>query len=211
MKLFLSSSASYTLDLILPLLPKNPTELKVAFITTAADPYPEKSWMYADRDKLVAMGFTVADYDLKGKKVDILRKDLSAYQIIFVSGGNTFYLLNEVRKSGFDIVIKELVEKDIIYIGSSAGSCLVCPTIEHLLTFDDAKIVPELTDYTGLGFVNQLILPHYGLAKYADRQASVLEKYGNKILPLRDDQAAIVNGSELEVVTNKESHATENH
>jgi dipeptidase E len=118
MKLFLASLASETLDLVLPLLPSEPKNLKCAFIPTAADPYGniEMPWMTADHDKLTSMGFRVTDYDLKNKDVQSLRKDLSQFQVIFVAGGNTFYLLNEVRKSGFDIVIKELLGNGVVIL-----------------------------------------------------------------------------------------------
>jgi dipeptidase E len=203
MKLFLASLASATLDLVLPLLPDQPKNLKVAFIPTAADPYGkiEMPWMEADRNKLTEMGFSVFDYDLKDKTVESLRKDLVNFQVIFVAGGNTFYLLNEVNKSGFDVVIKELLDNGVVYIGASAGSMLMGPDLNHLLTVDHPEIVPELTDYTCLKLVKERILPHLGREKYADRHAKLLAQWGNKLLPLSDNQALVVNGDKIEVVT----------
>jgi dipeptidase E len=157
MKLFLASLASKTLDLVIPLLPDDPSKLKIAFIPTAADPYGNEDlpWMTADHDKLISMGFKVTDYDLKGKNIHDLRMDLSAYQAIFVAGGNTFYLLNEMRKSGFDIVIKELLDKGVIYVGASAESMILGPDLNHLTTVDHPEKVPELTNFTCLGLIKE--------------------------------------------------------
>lgn len=203
MKLFLASLASEVLDLVLPLLSSEPKNLKCAFIPTAADPYGDipMPWMVGDREKLVSMGFSVSDYDLKGQDIKSLRQDLSQFQVIFVSGGNTFYLLSEVLKSGFDVVIKELLNKNVVYIGSSAGSMLMGPDLNHLTTVDHPEVVRELTDYTCLNLIKERILPHLGNPKYADRHGELLANWGNKILPLRDDQVLIVNGDNIEVIT----------
>jgi dipeptidase E len=203
MKLFLASTAYATLDLVLPLLPGKPQNLKLAFIPTAADPYPAdaRPWMDSDRAKLVDMGFAVTEYDLKGKNAETLRADLAQYQVIFVSGGNTYYLLNEVKKSGFDLVVKELIDKGIVYIGSSAGSVIMCQTIDHARLIEHPELVPELTDYSGLGLTDMLIAPHYGNPKYSERYKQIKAQWGDKILLLRDDQAVIVNHGKTEIVT----------
>lgn len=203
MKLFLTSLASVTLDLVTPLLTNDPKNLKVAFIPTAADPYAEDNmpWMDADRSKLASMGFAVVDYDLKNKDAQTLRNDLSQFQIIFMEGGNTFYLLNEIRKSGFDIVIKELLANGVIYIGASAGSSVMGPDLNHLVQIDHPDQVPELVSYRGLGIVAQRILPHYGRDKYISRHTQIIAEWGDKILPLTDDQVLVVNGDNIEVIT----------
>lgn len=202
MKLFLTSLASEVLDLVLPLLPNEPKNLKCAFIPTAADPYGDipMPWMVADREKLVSMGFSVIDYDIKNKSIGVLRKDLKEYQIIFVAGGNTFYLLSEVQKSGFDIVIKELLKQGIVYIGSSAGSMIMGPDLKHVVTLDHPEQVPLLTDYTCLGLIRERIVPHSGREKYAERHKKITEEWGDSILPLQDNQAFVINGDSMEII-----------
>lgn len=205
MKLFLASLASETLDLITPLLPDEPSKLKLAFIPTAADPYGDIDlpWMRADHDKLVSMGFAVINYDLKRKNIDQLRTDLSMFQVIFVAGGNVFYLLNEIKKTGFDIVIKELLSQGVVYIGASAGSMVLGPDLDHLLTIDHADVVPELKDYTSLKLIKDRIVPHAGREKYKEKHEQLKEDWGDKILFLRDDQVLVVNGDNIEVITKK--------
>lgn len=205
MKLFLASLANVSLDLVLPLLPAGPHQLKLAFIPTAADPYPvdNRPWAIADRQKVIDMGFSVTDYDIKGKSHAQHLSALDSFDVIFVTGGNTYYLLNEMQKSGFDLALKELIQNGKIYIGCSAGSCIMCPTIDHVELVEHKEVVPEMQSFDGLGLVSQLILPHYGRSKYADRHGEILaqQKYGSRILPLRDDQVLVVNGKKIEVVT----------
>ena len=205
MKLFLASLASNTLDLIKPLLSDDPKNLRVAFIKTAADPYGDipMPWMEDDVSKLKAMGFPVTFYDIKNINIETLRKDLSEFKVIFVAGGNTYYLLDQIKKSGFGIVIKELLTQSVIYIGASAGSSVMGPTLDHLTTIEHPEIVPELTDYTALNLVPHIIVPHYGRNKYADRHAQLKELWGDKLTFLADNQAIVVNGDKIEIVTNQ--------
>jgi len=206
MKLFLSSLASTTLDLAKPLLPYEPSQLKLAFIATATDPYGDidMPWLDADRAKLIAMGFKLSDYDLKNKTASQLRADLSSFDVIFVSGGNTYYLLEIVRKTGFDQVLGELLDKGAIYIGASAGSVLLCPTIDHVRLIEHPEVVPDLVDFRGLGLTDYLIAPHYGKQKYESRYKQIIQDWGDRILLLKDNQALMINGDKIELVTNQE-------
>jgi dipeptidase E len=202
-KLFLASAASITLDKVRKLLPDMPSNLNLAFVTTASDPYEDKAWLYEDRDKLISMGFKVKDFDIKNKTQETLNQELNNVDVIFIAGGNIFYLLEKTLKSGFDKVVKQLIDKGVVYIGSSAGSVLLCPTIEYCKTFDDPKIAPNLKSYNGLGIVDFLIIPHYEKEKYIQRQETVKNEWRNKgfnIKLITNNQAIIIDGKECEIV-----------
>jgi len=124
-KLFLASVVANTIEKFIEILLKSPDKLKVAFIPTAADPYKDKWFIEEDRNKLKEKGFNVKDVDIKGKTEQELLQELKDTDIIFVAGGNTFYLLEKARESGFERIEKEFVEKGVIYVGSSAGATLV--------------------------------------------------------------------------------------
>ncbi len=205
MLLFLTSLARETLDLLPPLLPKPTKEIKVAYITTAADPYPadNRPWYDGNRQKLVDLGFAVTDYDLKGKTKVELTTDLAPFDIIYVEGGNVFYLLYHMRQSGMDQVLPKLLNAGKIYVGSSAGSAVLSPTVEHAMMFDSVDAAPLLKDYRGLGIIKEQIHPHSGKPKYADREKDTLAKWGSKLTILRDDQVMIVNGDKISITDNK--------
>lgn len=194
--LFLASYFAFVSDLLFPLLPKKPNELRLAFIPTAANPYKIKPWFYGDKMKLKLMGFQMVDVDIKNKTKDQLARELKDIDVIFVSGGNTYYLLEKAQESGFINIVRDLVNKGVIYIGSSAGSALACETIEHIEDFDD-KSITHLTSYDGLDCTKKLILPHYGEDKYKLKFQNIIEKWvkkGYNILPLRNDQVLVVQG-----------------
>lgn len=162
MKLFLTSAANQVMDKIASMLSKPASEYKLAFIPTASDPNGNnKPWADADRASLIEVGFQVTDYGLRDKREDEVRTELSKYDIIFVAGGNPFYLLDQARKSGFIKIAEELTEQGVIYIGSSAGSYLACPTVETGLWKSPDKNRIGLKDFTALGFVDFLIFAHF--------------------------------------------------
>ena len=202
-KLFLSSNACITLDKIIPLLPDVPNQLRVAFVLTASNPYKDKSWLYKDRNKLVEMGFKVKDVDIEGKTEEQVKIELTDIDVLFVSGGNTFYLLEKAKASGFDKLAKELINKGIIYIGSSAGSVLVCPTIAYVDGLDDPKNAPLLKSYDGLNEVNFLVMPHYGDDEYKEIYKKILGKWkkkGYELKLLSNNEAVIVEGNKSKIV-----------
>ena len=202
MKALLGSS-SHTNSFLTELLIKKPEETSVVFITTAAKPYGDDvPWMYADIDSLKALGCPVDLLDIEGMNEEELRLKLEQYDVIFVSGGNTYFLLDHVRKSGFDVVVKDLVEKGRIYAGTSAGAILATPTIESAKDADDASIAPDLTDMTGLGFVDFCIIPHYDKKEYQEYWKSIIKEWDRQemLFLLNDGEAIIIDGKAIRVV-----------
>lgn len=202
MKLFLTSSAANVLDKVVSMLPSRQNEMKVIFIPTAGDPYgDDKPWMEADRKKLVDLGFTVEDFDLKDKTKNKVRETLLKADIIFVAGGNTFYLLEKMQKSGFDKVLKEFEKSDKIYIGSSAGSIVLGPTLEPIESLDHPEKA-RLNSSKALGLVGFIIIPHYEREKYVTRHKEILKKFSKKykLITLTDEQMVVVDAKGYEVV-----------
>lgn len=200
-KLFLASIVSNIIEELLEILPKPANELTVAFIPTAADPYKDKWFVEDDRNKLKEKSFNLKDVDIKGKAKQELEDDLKDIDIIFVAGGNTFYLLEKARESGFDEIVKELVQKGVIYVGSSAGATFVCPTIEPVKTLDDPSKAPSLKSFEGLNLVDFVVLPHLG-RENKEKYEKIMREYEGryKIIPLTDNQAVVVEGSEYQIV-----------
>ena len=186
------------------MLTKSPPDTRVIFIPTAADPYPDKWFIEADKKQWQELGFNILELDLKGKKERELRNLLKGFDIVYIAGGNTFYLLEKVLESGFDVVIKELLENGVIYAGGSAGAIIAGPTIEPIRVFDDLKAAPNLKSYAGLGLVDFIVLPHYSRDKLHNRQHDQIIKEWNKkgymLIPLTNDQAIVVEGNDSQVV-----------
>jgi dipeptidase E len=85
------------------------------------------------------------------------RQALAEGAAVFVGGGNTFRLLSSLQAAGVLPVLAERAGRDLVYLGSSAGTNLAGPTIR---TTNDMPIVqPE--SFTALGLVPYQINPHF--------------------------------------------------
>ena len=80
----------------------------MAYIPTAADLHETKWWIKEDKIKLTAKGFNLTEINLK-RKLSI--KEFKKFDVIFVAGGNTFYLLQKMRETGFDKIVNAREQK----------------------------------------------------------------------------------------------------
>ena len=84
-------------------------------------------------------------------------KAISQADGVFIGGGNTFRLLDNLVRRELVEPIQRLVREGGSYMGTSAGSNLACPTIR---TTNDMPIVQPAT-FDSLNLVTFQINPHY--------------------------------------------------
>lgn len=188
-------------DTFLNCLNKPPNRNRVSFITTAAYGEDEDPvWLDIDRKLLQDCGIKdIDEFDLKDKVQEEVNSELSDKDIIFVNGGNTFYLLYWVKKSGFNKLLPQLLEEGNLYVGVSAGSYIVCPTIETATWKPADRNKVGLKDLTGLNLVPFLITAHF-----EEKYRPVVEKSAKTteypIVALYNTQAVLVEDSIYRVV-----------
>ncbi|HKX24291.1 MAG TPA: Type 1 glutamine amidotransferase-like domain-containing protein [Candidatus Saccharimonadales bacterium] len=161
MKLLLTSGgiANNTIaEELVRLVGKPAEETKVAFIPTGAFVEAgEKSWFVGQFVDLANFGFVQVDIIEPSLPHTEWRQRLADSDVIYVSGGNTYYLLDQSRQNGF----AEWLQNDMgdrVYVGSSAGSLLVTPTILTAANGDQNTI--GIKDLDGVGLVDFELLPH---------------------------------------------------
>ncbi len=135
----------------------------VLFIDTAAETIPgEHDWVVNDRKVFVGGGFNVTNFTITGKSKNEISNAFSKADIIFSTGGNTFYYLKQIQLTESAEIYRDAVcNKNKIYIGSSAGSIITCPDISVKNYPGNRKADESLADTKGLGLVNFIIMPHW--------------------------------------------------
>ena len=108
---------------------------------------------------------------------DKILSAISQCDIIYVSGGNTFYLLNELRKSCVWQAIKNAVKAGKIYIGESAGAIVAAQDTRYATLMDENS--PNMSDFTGLNLVDFYVVPHFGCEPFVEATHEIMEKFGN--------------------------------
>ena len=204
-KIILTSSGLENSDLtekaLLGLLSKTPAKTHVCIVPTAGYPEIKQSRVDERLSELSRLGFRdIAIVDLKHEDASSLRSKLTSIDLLIVGGGNTFWLLDWIRKTSFTELVNELIAQGTIYFGVSAGSYIACPTIDPSAWMNDGDFnVSRLTDLTALNLV-----PFYVVAHCNDSNASkVTNGAKSTTLPvaaLRDGQAIMVNGGTISFV-----------
>lgn len=198
-KILLASNGKAAIELLLKTTDKPPKELKVAWITTAKKGVDDLTYL-SDRIKHTkGLGLKLEEIDLDNYKQETLREKLINYDVVFVDGGNTFYLLKAVKKSGFDKIIVELLERDIIYVGSSAGAYIMCPTIEISTWIKPIWPKFGVNDYSAIGLVPFIFKAHYT----KDLKSLLKQKAAKSDFPIRllkDGQAFLVENDKISLI-----------
>ncbi len=194
--MLLTSSGMYgSRQEILNILPKPAYDIRVAHIITASNPEVDKTYMNKDRELMREAHFNIKDIDIENKNKAQLMQELKDMDIIYVQGGNTFYLLKQIRMTGFDKVVKKLIKKGVIYIGVSAGSIVTGKTIETAKWLGDENTV-NLKNLKGLKLVPFNIFVHYK-QDYDEIIRKEQKKSWHKLKILSDTQALLVLNREV--------------
>lgn len=169
----------------------------LAYIPDAARSFADQPWADTERDMLRGHGLRLVELPLTTTPPEEVDRILGEVDGVYVAGGETFDLLYVLRSTGTDEILTRHVRAGLPYIGCSAGSVVAGPDIEPVSLLDPPDIAPALTDYTGLGFTDHVILPHasgtapeFPIGVYAD----IVRAYGENspLLLLRDGRALLI-------------------
>lgn len=150
--------------------PELPEEcLKMVHVSTASKRYAElgkearfldaeRAWVEAQKK---AGRIAAHEYCVAGKTEEEICDTLGAADVIFMGGGNTQYLLQELQDTGADEIIRRLVLKEgKWYLGKSAGAIVAGPDIDPRGFFMEPMTTHDLDDTTALGLTDVFPLPH---------------------------------------------------
>lgn len=209
MKLYLSSYRIPNSSELFELLDKKPNDVKVAVIPNAKDYYSDYVKNLKNADLLTyleALGLTNCEtVDLNeytSLRKSALQEKLHEFDLIWVNGGNTFCLRYAMRKSGFDQIIREVVDAGVVYGGESAGAIVAGNTIKGAELADEPTFAKEQI-YEGLRLANAYIIPHTDSPEWADTMAQIQSDYDglDQVIALKDSQAYLVNDDDKRVVS----------
>lgn len=178
------------------------TDREIVFIPTAGNVEDYTDYIDEGRAALVAMGYQVDELDVASESQAAAIAKLKAAQIIYISGGNTFYLLQELKRKQLLPVINEKINAGIPYIGESAGAIIMAPNIEYNSLMDDTSVAPDLTDYSALAQTDFYTLPHFEEEPFVEADEKVIATYQNQInlVPINNSQAIISDGETYRIV-----------
>lgn len=200
-RLFLSSSFSDVAELFPDFAKDNLKGKKVTFIPTAS--LPEKVVFYVSSGKkaLEKLGLIVDELEITKASSNEISKKLQNNDYIYITGGNTFFLLQELKRTGADQIITKQINSGKIYIGESAGSMIISQSIDYVKDLDDCKKAPQLKDYSALSIVKFYPLPHHTNFPFKKAVEKIISKYESelKLIPISNSQVILITGKKFEI------------
>lgn len=197
--------------------------LRIGIIPTASDPIewiPDKEdknkftakiveerlennrkWLDEYSKKFINEGHTVVIVDLKSDP-DEVKEKLYGVDVIDVTGGDVNYLLNWAKKAKVDLYLKDLLDKGVVYVGSSAGTGLVTPDI-GLGWWEPG----DSEDHIGFGIVDFVMVVHQEEEDERSNTSNVIKRrdylrsiinFPWKIYLVKDGQAIKVDGDKVQ-------------
>jgi dipeptidase E len=113
---------------ILQKINSEPCTKRLLLIQNAATNKEEQKYANESLKELIDLGFKEKNISICSTEND-LKKTKINFLIIVVTGGNTFHLWHDITSSKFDKKLLSAKNKNILYIGISAGSLIVTPSI----------------------------------------------------------------------------------
>lgn len=192
MNLLLGSQGLGALPDWVETLPRRPTRALLA--PTAGNRLPAMPWVEAAETHLAANGLIVERHDLEVSSPVETAAALSRTDLVFVTGGYLFFLLQHAQRTGFLQKVADSVRAgELASAGMSAGGTLTARDFAH---YRDDEDPGQVTDTAGLGLIDFYPLPHANRGR-EELYAKVIAEQGYryKFVALRDDEALLVTGS----------------
>ena len=173
----------------------------VTFIPTASVVEKVNFFVKSGRKALEKMGLIVDELELSTATPQEITEKLTNNDYIYVTGGNTFFLLQELKKSGADKLIAEQITSGKLYIGESAGLMVVAPNVEFAKGMDSIKKAPELDNTESLGIIDFYPVPHYANSPFKKAVEKIIASYGESIplKPISNHQAILIEGDDVKI------------
>ncbi len=212
MKLVLTSSgiANKSIEEELKnIIGKDFKDLKMLFCTTASnyEGGDMNDWLIKDIEYFKKLGFKIDLCDINGVDIENFLPRFEWADVLFFEGGNTQWLRKSIKTSGLEEHLNKLLETRI-WIGASAGSCVLCPTICNSCQdlFDE-----YIKDYPidGLNLVDFQFIPHFNNEFFPKiRKENLLNASknlksidGNKLYVIDDNGAIFVDDEKIKIIS----------
>ena len=202
-RLFLCSSFADVANLLIDFANEDLKGKIIAFIPTASLTEPIRFYVKTGKKALEKLGMIVEEVEITQFSNEKISSILHKCDYIYITGGNTFFLLQELKRKGVDKIISEQVKSGKLYIGESAGAIIASPDTEYMknVNFDPIEKAPELEDYSSLGLVDFYTIPHYGNFPFKKKGEKVIQLYNEKLqlIPISNKQAIFIEDSNIQI------------
>lgn len=145
--------------------------------------------------------FGVTNFEMIKSSKELSEKDLSKYNSIFIGGGNTYKLLQDLQKNSNMEKIRNYLKNDGIIYGGSAGAIIFGKDID-CCRLVDLKLEG---DTKGFDYLNGYSLLCHLSKSYLKLNEKYLKEYckENKVLFLPEEDVLLITDKNIKFIGNK--------
>lgn len=201
-RLFLASSFDDVAHLLPAFAGEDLRDKVVTFIPTANAPQKNNGYILAAKVAFDTLGVQIDELDVSTASTSDIQAKIIQNDYLYVSGGNTFFLLQELKRTGTDRLILEHIKQGKLYIGESAGTIITSPDIAYIAAMDSREKAPLLETTTGLNLVDFYPLPHYQNEPFIAEAQQIIDAYDDKLplKPISNNQVISIYGDLVSVI-----------
>lgn len=200
--IFLASSFSDVSNLFSQYIKKDLKWKKITFIPTGSLVEEVNFYVNEAKIKLENLWLIIDEINFENSNFEELSNKIKNNDFIYVSWWNTFYLLQELKKSGIDKIIIDEINKWKIYIWESAWTMILSKNIEYVKIMDDENKAKCLKDYNWLWIIDFYPVPHYKNFPFEQCVEEIIKEYNWKInlIPFSNNQLIIIKWNDFKII-----------
>ncbi|UTC76805.1 type 1 glutamine amidotransferase-like domain-containing protein [Treponema sp. OMZ 799] len=193
MKLFLCSHFAKV-----GILLKDQVEGKtLVFIPTASINEGYKGYVGSALKLWKKLNTNIIEIEISTANMNDIHKAFEKADIIYFTGGNSFFLIDSIKKKGVDKLIKKHLENNKLYVGESGGAIICAPELTYIKKMDEVPDNFSQKDYSGLNLIDFYVLPHYLCAPFKKCSQEILASNPDlNICAINNSQAILINNGE---------------
>ena len=165
----------------------------VVFIPTASINESYKGFVGSARKLWEKMGANILETEISTAPIDEIHKAFEKADIIYFTGGNTFFLIDLLKKTGVEKLVEKHVNSEKLYVGESAGAIICAKELSYIKLMDEVPNDFSQEDYSGLNFIDFYVVPHYLCSPFEECSQQILDEHPNlNICAINNSQAILV-------------------
>ena len=161
---------------------------KAVIVTSAREEKEKAFWAQKTYEQFASLGLETRFLDLEKDDPEAALTDAD---IVYVCGGNTFRLLRAVRQTSFPHLVRTILDKGGLYVGSSAGALLATLSIQVAADISPDVNKVGITDLTALTLVPFHVVPHFEERDTSDVEA-FRKAHGDAVETVADGEGLLV-------------------
>ena len=147
------------------------------------------------------LGAAVTEIDISTEAYSTIQSVFEDADVIYFTGGNSFFLIDQLRKTGTDELLKKELAKGKLMIGESAGAIICAPSIQYIEQMDEKPEDYSQEDDAGLDLIDFYVLPHYLTAPFKKVTEKIMTGFSDlNLCPINNRQGIVIDGEGSKVV-----------